>query len=44
MVTISESNDKYIFKINGWHQIWALESKITIDKKILLMLIKTVTN
>lgn len=33
MVTISESNDKYIFKINGWHQIWALESKITIDKK-----------
>lgn len=33
MVTITVSNSKFIFKINGWHQIWALENKITIDKE-----------
>jgi hypothetical protein len=32
MVTISESNNKFIFKINGLHQIWALKSKLIIDK------------
>jgi hypothetical protein len=33
MVTISESNNKFIFKINGLHQIWALKSKLIIDKE-----------
>ena len=33
MVSISESNDKFIFKINGLHQIWALKSKLIIEKE-----------
>jgi hypothetical protein len=32
MVAISTTDDKYIFKIKGLHQIWALQDKITIPK------------
>lgn len=33
MVTIVKSDDKFIFKISPWHQIWSLKSKIIISKK-----------
>ena len=33
MVTITENEDKFIFKINGLHQIWTLKSKFTIAKE-----------
>jgi hypothetical protein len=36
MVAISKNENKYIFKIKGFHQIWALQDKITIPKNDIL--------
>lgn len=36
MVAISKSNDKIVFKIKGFHQIWALQDKIIVSTKDIL--------
>lgn len=33
MVSITATPEKFIFNIKGWHQIWALRDKITINKE-----------
>ncbi len=33
MVTINSTEDQFIFKINGWHQLWSLQNKIEISKE-----------
>jgi len=33
MVTITETNDKFIFEINGFHKFWALRSDIVVPKE-----------
>jgi hypothetical protein len=32
MVTIQQTEDNYIFKLSGFHQIWALKSSVTVPK------------
>jgi hypothetical protein len=33
MVNVTLNNDKFIFKILGWHQIWALRSQFSIPSQ-----------
>ena len=33
MVTISETTSHFIFKVNGWHQFWAFENQIKVEKQ-----------
>lgn len=33
MVSIEQTTDNFIFKLSGFHQIWALKSSITVPKK-----------
>lgn len=33
MITINTTEDKFIFKINGIHKLWAFESEIKVFKK-----------
>ncbi|MEC4005285.1 hypothetical protein OX283_011515 [Flavobacterium sp. SUN052] len=33
MITIQQTQDNFIFKLSGFHQIWALKSSITVPKK-----------
>lgn len=33
MVTIEQTKDNFIFKLSGFHQIWALKSSISVPKQ-----------
>ena len=33
MVTVSETTSHFIFKVNGWHQFWAFENQIKVEKQ-----------
>lgn len=32
MVSIESTEDQFIFHIKGWHQLWALQSKVNVPK------------
>ena len=33
MVTVTATDTHYVFKINGWHQFWAFENVIKVEKQ-----------